>query len=663
MTAIEEGTVLWEPPAARQEASTLAAYMRWLAVHKRRSFSSYAALWAWSVDDLESFWESIWEFFAVQAATPYRTVLSSRAMPGAEWFSGATLNYAEHVFRNASAERPALVVASETQPGRAVSWAELERDVAALAAALRAMGIGRGDRVAAYLPNIPEAVVGLLACATIGAIWSSCAPDMGPAGTIDRFSQIAPKVLLAVEGYVYGGKRFDHRPAVAALQEALPSLEHIILVAYLDAPEGAPPAGTRWWHDVLAESGASTLAFEQVPFDHPLWVLYSSGTTGLPKPIVQGQGGILLEHLKSLALQLDLAPSDRFFWFTTTGWMMWNFLVGGLLVGCTVLLYDGSPARPDIGALWAFAEASGMTFFGTSAAYIAACIKAGIQPVTQYDLHALRGIGSTGSPLALEGFQWVYEQVKADLALASISGGTDVCTAFVGSSPLLPVYAGEIQCRSLGAAVFAFDAHGQPLVDQVGELVITSPMPSMPLHFWNDPEFRRYRESYFGLFPNVWRHGDWCKITARGTVVIYGRSDATINRQGIRMGTSDIYRAVEALPEVIDSLVVDLEMLGRASFMALFVVLAPEAVLDAGLKQRIGAAIRAAISARLVPDAIFAVPEVPRTLNGKKMELPVKKILLGLPAAQVANPESMQNPDALAYFAALTAELVPPARP
>ncbi|HEU5103421.1 MAG TPA: acetoacetate--CoA ligase, partial [Roseiflexaceae bacterium] len=571
-----EGTILWEPSAAHKQASTLQTYMDWLAARKQRSFSSYAALWAWSVDDIENFWESIWEFFELRAATPYTRALLQRTMPGAQWFAGATLNYAEHIFRHVSADRPAIVFESETHPPRDVSWAELAHSVAKIAAALRGLGVCRGDRVVAYLPNIPEAVIALLACASIGAIWSSCAPDMGSAGTIDRFAQIEPKVLFAVDGYIYGGKRFDHRAAVAELQGALPSLEHTIMVAYLDPASGANGLqSVLWWNELLSSqsSALSTLEFEQVPFDHPLWVLYSSGTTGLPKPIVQGHGGILLEHLKSLALQLDLQVHDRFFWFTTTGWMMWNFLISGLLLGCTILLYDGSPARPDIGALWSFAERSRMTFFGASAAYIAACMKAGIQPVTMYDLHCLRGIGSTGSPLPLEGFQWVYEQVKADLALVSISGGTDVCTAFVGGCPLLPIYAGEIQCRSLGAAVYAFDEHGSLAIEHIGELVITEPMPSMPLRFWNDSDGRRYRESYFTPFPNVWRHGDWCKITTKGTVVIYGRSDATINRMGIRMGTSDIYRAVEALPEVIDSMVVDLEMLGRASYMPLFVVL------------------------------------------------------------------------------------------
>jgi len=577
-------------------------------------------------------------------------------MPGAQWFAGARLNYAEHIFRNRAADRPAILFQSETQSLTAVAWDELERQVASVAAALRAMGVAKGDRVVAYVPNIPEAVIALLACASLGAIWSSCSPDMGSGSVIDRFKQIEPKVLFAVDGYSYGGKPFDRRPVVAELQAAMPSLEQTILIPYLD--RGADPRqlpNMVQWDTLLQHTG--TLSFEQVPFDHPLWVLYSSGTTGLPKPIVQGHGGILLEHLKAVALHADLGPGDRFFWFTTTGWMMWNFLVGGLLAGCTILLYDGSPARPDLGALWSFAEKAGMTFFGTSAAYISTCMKSEVAPGRTYDLGRLRGFGSTGSPLTAEGFQWVYEHVKRDLWLGAISGGTDVCTAFVGGCPLLPVYAGEMQCRELGCALYAFDEQGQPLIDQVGELVVTAPMPSMPLFFWNDPDGRRYRESYFEFFPGVWRHGDWCKITPRGGVVIYGRSDATINRMGVRMGTSELYRAVEGIPEVLDSLVVDLEVLGHASYMPLFVVLRPGVALDEALKGRIKQQIRTLLSPRHVPDEIFAIPDIPRTLSGKKMELPIKKILLGTRPERAASPDSMSNPQVLAYFAELAQRL------
>jgi acetoacetyl-CoA synthetase len=630
--------------------------MGWLADRRALRFDDYAQLWDWSVTQVEDFWVSIWDFFQVQASQPYTQVLSGHAMPGARWFAGAQLNYAEHIFRSRSADRPAILFQSESQPLTAIGWGELERQVAAVAAALRALGVRPGDRVVAYLPNIPQAVVALLACASLGAIWSSCSPDMGGGSVIDRFKQIEPKVLFAVDGYTYGGKPFDRRPVVAELQQAMPSLERTVLIRYLD--RGAGPAGLRdtvLWETLLANS--APLSFEQVAFEHPLWVLYSSGTTGLPKPIVQGHGGILLEHLKSLALHLDLGPRDGFFWFTTTGWMMWNFLVGGLLVGSTVLLYDGSPASPDLGALWSFAERAGATFFGASAAYIGACMKANVAPGATYDLSRLKGLGSTGSPLTFEGFGWVYERVKRDLWLASISGGTDVCTAFVGGCPLLPVYAGEIQCRCLGCAIYAFDEQGRPLQDQVGELVIAEPLPSMPLYFWNDSDGRRYRESYFEQYDSIWRHGDWCKITKRGGVIIYGRSDATINRMGIRMGTSELYRAVEDIPEVLDSLVVDLEGLGRESYMPLFVVLAPGAALDDALIQRIKSKIRVMLSPRHVPDEIFAIADVPRTLSGKKLELPVKKILLGASPERAANPDSMSNPQSLAFFVELAARL------
>ncbi|MBC8077708.1 MAG: acetoacetate--CoA ligase, partial [Chloroflexales bacterium] len=513
----------------------------------------------------------------------------------------------------------------------------------------------KGDRVAAYLPNIPQAVVALLACAAIGAVWSSCSPDTGAASVADRFQQIAPAVLIAVDGYRYAGKNFDRRAVVADLQRKLPTLRHTVLVPYLDPQADASALGAIAWDALLAHQGE--LAFEPVPFDHPLWVLYSSGTTGLPKPIVQGHGGILLEHLKSLALHCNLGPQSRFFWFTTTGWMMWNFLVSALLVGSTILLFDGSPGHPDLGALWRFAEQTRATFFGTSAAYVAACIKADIAPGASFDLSALQAIGSTGSPLPADGFRWLHERVGQGIWLVSLSGGTDACTAFVGGCPLLPVYAGEIQCRFLGAPVAVFNEAGQPLLGEPGELVLTAPMPSMPLFFWNDDGGVRYRESYFEHYAGVWRHGDWASITPRGGVIIYGRSDATINRQGIRMGTSEIYRAVEELPAIADSLVVDLEMLGRPSFMALFVQLAPGAALDDALIATIRATIRATLSARHVPDAIYAVPAIPRTLNGKKLELPVKKILLGTPPERAANPGSLADPASLAPFVALAAKI------
>ncbi|HMQ31835.1 MAG TPA: acetoacetate--CoA ligase [Chloroflexaceae bacterium] len=657
MTNTAAPRLLWTPPEELQATSNLRAYMDWLSATRGLSLGSYDELWRWSVEELEAFWASLWDYFQVQSATPYGAVLSSRAMPGARWFEGATLSYAEHVFRNATPDHPALLFQSETRPLTAVSWAELEAQVAAVAATLRGLGVGPGDRVVAYIPNIPEALVAFLAAASLGAIWSSCSPDFGSPSVIDRFKQIEPKVLVAIDGYSYGSKAHDRRATVAEIQAALPTLEATLFVPYLDpaaAPEGLSGRIVPW-AEALAAPGQ--LRFERVPFGHPLWVLYSSGTTGLPKPIVQSQGGILLQHLKELSLHLNLKPGDRFFWFTTTGWMMWNLLIGGLLVGSTVLLYDGSPGHPDMGALWRFAEASRATFFGTSAGYITALMKSEVEPGRQFDLGSIVGLGSTGSPLPPEGFEWVYAHVKRDLWLASVSGGTDVCGCFVGGAPLLPVYSGEIQCRCLGVDARALDTDGNSVTGVMGELVIAEPMPSMPIHFWNDPGDRRYRESYFEVYPGLWRHGDWVVINERGGVVIYGRSDSTINRQGVRMGSSEIYRVVEAIPEVLDSLVIDLEGLGGASYMPLFVVLREGVALDEALQRKIKGTIRAALSPRHVPDAILAIPDVPRTLSGKKLEVPVKKILMGAPVERAANPDSLKNPELLPFFVELAARL------
>ena len=577
-------------------------------------------------------------------------------MPGAKWFTGAQLNFAEHVFRNATAARPAIVFQSELRPLSEMSWAELERQAGCVAAWLRAMGVKPGDRVVAYMPNIPETVVAFLACASLGATWSSCSPDMGSASVVDRFKQIEPKVLFAVDGYRYGGKDFDRRDVVAELQRELPSLERLVLVPYLNPMHSRPGCVTP-----CAGRGCSRqrrpLAFEQVPFDHPLWVVYSSGTSGLPKPIVHGHGGIVLQMQKGLALELDLKPEDRFFWFSTTGWIMWNLLVGGLVRGSTILLLDGNPGWPDPGTLWRFAGASRASFVGASAAFIGLCMKSGIEPAKIADLSRVRAVGSTGSPLSVEGYRWVYEHVGRDLLLASISGGTDPAASFVGACPILPVYAGEIQCRALGVAAYAYDDQGNAVTDQVGELVITEPMPSMPLYFWNDAGGKRYQESYFDMYPGKWRHGDWIRITPRGGAVIYGRSDATINRHGIRMGTAELYRAIEDLPEVLDSIVVDLEYLGRESYMPLFVVLREGVDLDEALKARIKEKIRTAASARYVPNDIFAIAEVPRTLTGKKMELPVKRLLLGHPIDKIASPDAMSNPRSLEYFVGFAQKL------
>ena len=641
---------LWTPRPERIAATRLHDYMQWLKRERGLQFNDYHALWQWSVDHLGDFWESIWRYFDVRSSAPFTQVLDAEIMPGAKWFDGARLNLTEQVFRfhqsGPEADRPAIISRSELRPLTEISWRELRRQVASVAHALRRMGVQPGDRVVSYLPNLPETAIAFYACASIGAIWSSCSPDMGTASVIDRFSQIEPKVLLAVDGYRYGGKDFDRRDVVASLRQSLPTLQHVVLLPYLDP--GATLPDTHLWQELLAHDAA--MQFEQLPFDHPLWIVYSSGTTGMPKPIVHGHGGALLESLKGHALQLDIGEDDRFMWFSTTGWIMWNSQVTGLLVGAAIALYDGNPGYPDLGTLWKFAAEAKLTVFGAGAAYYANCMKAGIEPRKLADIGALRTVGSTGSPLPAEAFNWIYEQIGSDILLASISGGTDIAAAFVGACPILPLYAGEMQARGLGIAVYAMDEQGRPLTDEVGELVVTKPMPSMPLYFWNDPEGRRYHDSYFDSYPGWWRHGDWLRITPRGGAIIYGRSDTTINRHGIRMGTSEIYRVVENLPEVMDSLVVDLEYLGRESYMPLFVVLRPGVALDAALIDRIRGNIRSALSARHVPNDVFAVAEIPRTLSGKKMELPVKKLLLGMKFDEVANPDAMSNPGSLKYF-------------
>jgi len=620
LVAAREGRVLWEPGSELLTESKMAHYMR------ARGFDSYDELWRWSVDDLEGFWRSLWELYEVGPA-PER-VLARAEMPGAEWFPGARLNYAEHLFRGARGGETAIVHASESRALAELSWDSLADQVARCAAGLRRLGVGRGDRVVAYMPNVAETVIAFLASASLGAIWSSCAPEFGTPTVVDRFAQIEPKVLIATEGYRYGGRDFDRRERVAELEAALPTLEHTVLV----------PSG---WDDLLAEPAA--LEFERVPFDHPLWVLFSSGTTGLPKAIVQGHGGILLEHLKKLNLHSNLGPGDRFLWYTTTGWMMWNFLVGGLLAQSAIVLYDG---QPDPHGLWDFAAEAGVTCFGTSAGFIGACMKAGVDPPA---LPALRSVGSTGSPLPVEGFEWVYDKL-GDVWLFSTSGGTDLCTAFVGACPVLPVRAGELQARALGASVEAWDEQGRPLVDEVGELVITKPMPSMPLFFWNDADGERYRESYFDMYPGVWRHGDWIKITPGGSAVIYGRSDSTINRGGVRMGTSELYSAIEGVSEVLDSLVVDVD-----DRIVLFVVTSAD--LDDELVAEIRRRVREDCSPRHVPDAIHRIDEVPRTLSNKKLEVPVKRILQGGDPPKAASRDSLANPAALDWFAERAGEL------
>jgi acetoacetyl-CoA synthetase len=649
---------LWEPSAELVERARMTEFMRWLAAERGLDFDGYQALWRWSVDDLEGFWSAIWEFFEVRADGDRGRALGSREMPGAEWFAGARLNYAEHAFAGKDDAATAILHASELRELDELSWGELRSQVAALAAALRELGVESGDRVVAYLPNVPEAIAAFLATASIGATWSSCSPDFGPASVVDRFAQIEPKVLFAVDGYRYGGRDFDRREVVAELQAAMPSLERTVVLPYLDPePDLSSLRDATRWEELLAAGAGAALGFERVPFDHPLWVLYSSGTTGLPKAIVQGQGGILLEHLKKLHLHVDAHPGDRLFWFTTTGWMMWNFLVSGLLTRAAIVLYDGSPGHPDMNVLWDLAERAGTTMFGTSASYIAACMKAGVEPGASRDLSRLGAVGSTGSPLSPEGFDWVYEQLGADTWLFSTSGGTDLCTAFVGGTPLLPVYRGELQARALGAAVEAWDEAGNSVIDEVGELVVTEPMPSMPVFFWGDPDGSRYRASYFEHYPGVWRHGDWIEITSRGTAVIYGRSDSTINRSGIRMGTSEIYRAVLGLDDVLDALVVDIPRPGTEGWMPLFVVLRDGAKLNDELRREIARRVREQCSPRHVPDEVFAIAEVPRTLSGKALEVPVKRILSGTPPERAASRDSLANPAALDWFVNLAGSL------
>ena len=588
---------------------------------------------------------------------------TERVMPGADWFPGTELNYAENIFRGKADDEVALIYASELRELSELRWGELRERVAAVREGLRALGVTRGDRVVAYLPNGPEALIAFLAAASLGATWSSCSPDFGPASVVDRFAQIEPKVLFCVDGYRYGGKDFDRIDTIAEIASQIPTLERIVVVPYLSASpelsvlEEQQSATPMTWSQLLDLGAGVDLAFDRVPFDHPLWVLYSSGTTGLPKAIVHGHGGILLEQLKKGYLHLDAKTGDRVFWFTTTGWMMWNFLVGVLLTPASIVLYDGNPATPDMGALWDLAENTGMTCFGTSAAYIAACMKDGIEPSSGRDLSRLRSVGSTGSPLSPEGFQWVYDHVGQDTWLFSTSGGTDLCTAFVGGVPLLPVYRGELQARSLGAKVEAFDEDGSSVIEEVGELVITEPMPSMPVFLWGDEDGSLYRASYFEMYPGIWRHGDWIEITSRGTAIIYGRSDSTINRGGVRMGTSEIYRAVSAVPQVLDALVVDVPRPGTEGWMPLFVVLQEGAELNDELTREIKRRIREQCSPRHVPNEIFQIAEVPRTLSGKVLEVPVKRILMGEAPEKAASRDSLASPNSLDYFTELAATL------
>ncbi|MET9797085.1 acetoacetate--CoA ligase [Nocardiopsis alba] len=664
MTESSVPRVLWEPDEERIESSNVVAFARWAAREKGvEAFGSggstavrdfdYDALWRWSVTDIDGFWASIWEFYGVRADTPYEAVLADRSMPGAEWFPGSTLNYARHVFEGRDDDTVAIRHATELRPLSEWTWGELRERTAAIASGLRRLGVGRGDRVAAYLPNLPETIAAFYAVASLGAIWSSCSPDFGVRSVIDRFAQIEPKVLLAVDGYRYGGKDFDRRPVVEELREALPTVEHTVLLDNLSS--GATLEGTLPWSELEASGAGEALTFTPVPFDHPLWVLYSSGTTGLPKAIVQGHGGILLEQLKNLNLHLDAQEHDRVFWYTTTGWMMWNFLASVLLTKASIVLYDGSPSTPASGldTLWELAADAGVTVFGTSAGFLSSCMKEGVHPREGRDLSALKAIGSTGSPLSPEAFSWAYEEFGSDLWLFSTSGGTDICSCLVGGTPTLPVYEGEIQSRGLGMAVASWDPEGKELIGEVGELVVTEPAPSMPVYLWGDTDGERLRDSYFSVYPGIWRHGDWIEITERGTAIIYGRSDSTINRGGVRMGTSEIYRAVLSLDDVLDALVVDVPQGDGSSKIELFVVLRGGADLEGDVPKEIARRIRTDCSPRHVPDRVRAIAAVPRTLSGKVLEVPVKRILMGERPEKVASRDSLANPEALDHFSDL----------
>ncbi len=668
--AVENQTPSWRPSPQRIAKARLTELRQWLAKHRGLQFADYEALWQWSVTDLNGFWQAIWDFHQVVSSTPYGEPLSLRRMPGAKWFSGASLNFAQHVFAQTRTDQPAIVYHNEAGARREVSWLVMQQQVASLAAKLKTLGVLPGDRVVAFLPNCPETMMACLAVVSIGAVWSVCAPDMGPLSVLDRFKQIEPKVLLACNGYQYGGKDYPRGEMVAQLINELPTLAHVIeLTHQAQIPSIAQAMqhtgmSLRCQHHPWPAPEDLPLQIESFAFDHPLWIVYSSGTTGLPKPIVHGHGGVLLEALVT-HLMADLGPTDRYLYLSSTGWIVWNVHMAGLLVGASLHVYDGNPAMPDLNRLWQLCAQEKITSFGAGAAFHLNCMKAALEPGKQFDFTTLRTVGSTGSPLSPEGYDWLYGKVKADLFLSVVSGGTDFAGGFVSGNCTLPTYSGEMQSRCLGHAVYAFNEHGKAVIDEVGELVCTEPVPSMPLYFWNDTDGKRYHDSYFDLYPAPdnapgvipWRHGDWIRITARGGAIIYGRSDATINRHGIRMGTAELYRAVEAIDAVLDSMVVDLEYLGRESYMPLFVVLREGVLLESQLTQLINHEIRTKLSGRHVPNAVFAVPQIPRTITGKKMELPMKKLFLGAPLASVANPGAMANPESLAWFEAFAANL------
>lgn len=640
--------ILWRPGADLLKESGLTRYMHWLEQERGYRFDTYDELWQWSVHQPDRFWESFYAFAGIVSHSPYQQVLQKpeHGMIGTQWFGGATVNYAEHIFKDRDNQATAIVFRKESGEDKKISWEELRQQVASLAAWMKTKGIVKGDRVVSVLPNVPEAVVAFLATQSLGAIWSSCSPDFGNPSIEDRFVQIKPKLMFVADGYRYNGKEYSKIPSWISLRQKMPSLEQTVMLAYVD--KEARMQDSTDWNSIMRVSGGP-LEFEPLPFDHPLWILYSSGTTGKPKAITHSVGGNLLEHLKVLLLHWDVKSGERFFWYSTTGWMMWNFGVASLLAGATLMIYDGSAGYPNLHTLWDFARDHQIQHFGGGAAFFIACMKEGLA-FPAGDFPYLRTIGSTGSPLPPEAFHWIYDKVKKDVWLISFSGGTDICSGFVGGCPHWPVVAGEIQCRLLGCYLEAFNDEGQPVRDTLGEMVILAPMPSMPVYFWNDEGNQRYHSSYFEQYPGIWRHGDWIRITAGGSVVIYGRSDATLNRDGVRIGTAEVYSAVDAVPEVADSLVVCLELDGGKFWMPLYVVMRPGKPLNEEVRAAIKKSLREKYSPRHVPDEIIEVKDIPYTISGKKMEAPVKKILMGMDPGLVASKDTMRNPEALSAF-------------
>lgn len=650
--------LLWAPSQEFKNSSHLRDYRDWLKSNRGIDFNDYQELWNWSIINIEDFWESVWNYFKVISIGQYSHVLSSHKMPGVKWFDGAKLNYAEHIFRNYKQEETAIIFGHESGSVEYISWEELKSKVASMTDYLKSLGVEKGDRVVAFLPNVPEATISFLAVNAIGAIWSSTSPDFGSESVVDRFSQISPKVIIAVDGYFYNGKPYNKTEVVKSIVSALPSLEKVIILSYLNQgnlngfPEDFININTIW------DLEASELSFKHVDFNHPMWVLYSSGTTGLPKPIVQSQGGILLEHLKYMAFHNDVHTGENYFWFSTTGWMMWNFVQAALLMGSAIVLYDGCPTYPDFNALWKFSEKVGIHHFGTSAPFLVASMKKGITPKENCDLSTIRSISSTGAPLPPEAFNYVYDSIKNDVWLCSMAGGTDVCTAFVGGCPDYPIYSGEIQCRALGVSLFAYNDDGNPVEDELGEMVIDKPMPSMPIYFWNDADHKRYKSSYFEHYPGKWRHGDFIQINSKTNgLVIYGRSDATLNRHGIRIGTAEIYRAVNKIEEVEDSLIINIEQEEGKHYMPLFVKMKEGISLSEEIKNKINIQLKTEYTARHVPDEIITVDDIPYTISGKKMEAPIKKILLGMPLEKSINFDAMRNPESVKFYIAFAKEL------